>query len=49
MKIEARKKGELERRTKQIEDIRARVENVGRIIRTRVGDLDMKKMANSSD
>jgi small GTP-binding protein len=44
IKIEARKNAELEQRTKQIEDIRARVENVGRIIRTRVGDLDMKNL-----
>jgi small GTP-binding protein len=48
MQIEKRKKAEIERRSKQIDDIRSRVENVGRIIRTRVGDLDMKKMTNSS-
>ena len=49
MQTEKRKNAEMERRTKQIDDIRSRVENVGRFIRTRVGDLDMKKMANSSD
>jgi small GTP-binding protein len=49
MQIEKRKKAEIERKAKQIEDIRSRVENVGRIIRTRVGDLDMKKMTNSSE
>jgi len=48
MKIEKSKKEEIARRTKQIDDIRARVDNVGRIIRTRVGDLDMKKITNSS-
>ncbi len=49
MQVEKRKKAEIERRTKQIDDIRSRVENVGRIIRTRVGDLDMKKMVNSTE
>jgi small GTP-binding protein len=48
MRIEKQKKTEIDRRTKQIADIRSRVENVGRIIRSRVGDLDMKKMTNSS-
>ncbi|MDH4215052.1 MAG: GTP-binding protein [Candidatus Thorarchaeota archaeon] len=49
MKLDKQKKTEIEKRTKQIDDIRSRIENVGRIIRTRVGDLDMKKMTNSSD
>lgn len=49
IQIEKRKNAEIERRTKQIDDIRSRVENVGRFIRTRVGDLEMKKMANSTD
>jgi small GTP-binding protein len=47
MKVEKQKKLEIERRTLQISDIRSRVDNVGRIVRTRVGDLDMKKMTNS--
>jgi small GTP-binding protein len=47
MKIEKQKKLEIERRTLQIAEIRSRVDNVGRIVRTRVGDLDMKKMTNS--
>jgi small GTP-binding protein len=48
IKIEKQKKLEIERRTLQISDIRSRIDNVGRIVRTRVGDLDMKKMVNSS-
>lgn len=44
MKVEKQKKAEIEKRTKQIQEIRSRVEHIGRTIRTRVGDLDMKKM-----
>lgn len=44
MKLSKQKKEELAVRTKQLEDIKKRIDNVGRIIRTRVGDLDLKKM-----
>ena len=44
IKTEKQKKAEIEKKAKQIQDIRSRIDNVGRIIRTRVGDLDMKKI-----
>jgi hypothetical protein len=34
----------MEERSKQIEDLRKRIEKVGKKIRSRVGDLDMKKI-----
>jgi len=45
MKLNKQKKDEIAVRTKQLEDIKKRIDNVGRIVRTRVGDLDLKKMA----
>ncbi len=44
MKLDKQKKDELSVRTKQLEDIKQRIDNIGRIVRTRVGDLDMKKI-----
>ncbi len=44
---EQRKKEELSKRTKEIEHIRKNIENIGKIVRTRVSDLDMKKMRES--
>jgi small GTP-binding protein len=49
MKVEKQKKSEVEKCTKHVAEIRSRVENVGRIVRTRVGDLEMKKITNSSE
>jgi len=44
IKTEKQRKAEIEKKAKQIQEIRSRIESIGRIIRTRVGDLDMKKM-----
>ena len=44
MQLDKQKKDELAVRTKQLEDIKIRIDNIGRIVRTRVGDLDLKKM-----
>lgn len=43
--IEKRRKEEFVKRNKQIEEVRGRIDNVGKSIRSRVGDLDMKKMS----
>lgn len=48
MKLNKQKKDEMALRTKQLEDIKSRIDNVGRIVRTRVGDLDLKKMRGES-
>lgn len=45
MATEKRRKEEFARRNKKISDIRAQIDEVGIRIRTRVGDLDMKKMS----
>ena len=45
MVLNKQKKDEIAVRTKQLEEIMKRIDNVGRIVRTRVGDLDMKKIA----
>ncbi len=42
---EKRRKEEFAQRNKQIEELRARINDVGKRIRTRVSDLDMKKMS----
>ncbi|TFH04831.1 MAG: GTP-binding protein [Candidatus Thorarchaeota archaeon] len=42
---EKRRKEEFARRNQQIADIRKRIDAVGSNVRTRVGDLDMKKMS----
>lgn len=42
---EKRRKEEFAKRNKQIEELRARINVVGKTIRTRVSDLDMKKMS----
>lgn len=47
MKIEKRKKKEIARRGQQIEDIRKEIEQIGRTIRARVGDLDLKRLTES--
>ncbi len=44
-RTEQRKKHEVDTRIREIEHIRKNIENIGRIIRTRVRDLDMKKMS----
>jgi len=43
--IEKRRKEEFVKKNKQIEELRARINDVGKKIRTRVSDLDMKKMS----
>lgn len=43
--IEKRRKEEFADRNKQIADIRRKIDEIGSRIRTRVGDLDMKKMS----
>ncbi len=45
VETEKRRKEEITKRSGQIEDIRKDIENVGRVIRTKVSDLEMKKMA----
>lgn len=47
MKLNQQKKDELALRTKQLEDIKSRIDNIGRIVRTRVGDLELKKITDS--
>ena len=44
MQLDKQKKEEMAMRTKQLEDIKNRIDNIGRIVRTRVGDLDFKKI-----
>jgi len=46
--IETKKKQTLEKRTQQIQDIRERIEAVGRRIRSRVDQLDLKKMSEKA-
>ncbi len=41
---EQRKTSELAQRSKQIEDLRKGIDKIGKTIRTRVGDLEMKKI-----
>jgi small GTP-binding protein len=43
---EQRKSSELDSRSRQIEDIRKRIDKIGKKIRTRVSDLDMKKITD---
>jgi small GTP-binding protein len=43
--IEKRRKAEFAERNRQIAEIRKKIDEIGRKIRTRVGDLDMKKMS----
>ena len=43
-KTEQRKKYVIETRAKEIEHLRKNIENIGKVIRTRVSELDMKKM-----
>lgn len=43
--LERRKKEELERRSREIKEIREKIEKIGKRIRMRVGELDLKKMA----
>ena len=43
--IEKRRKEEFAQRNKQIAEIRGRINEVGKRIRTRVSDLDMKRMS----
>ncbi|MDF1537928.1 MAG: GTP-binding protein [Candidatus Thorarchaeota archaeon] len=40
------KKEEMAERAKKIEDIRSKIDRIGRIVRQRVGDLEMKKMTD---
>ncbi len=47
VKIEEHKNREITRRGKQIESIRKEIERIGRTIRTRVGDLDLRKVTGS--
>ncbi len=47
MKTEGRKKREIARRGKQIESIRKEIERIGRTIRTRVGELDLRRVTGS--
>jgi Ras-related protein Rab-23 len=44
-KLDERKNAELAERSRQIKDIRDRIEKVGKRVRRRVGELDLKKMA----
>ncbi len=46
VKAEKDKKEELAKRSKQIDDIRMRIEQVGKRIRSRVEDLEMKRMSD---
>lgn len=43
--IDQRKKDELERRSRQIEEIRESIEEIGRIVRGKVSDLEMKRFS----
>jgi len=45
MKVEEEKKAEIERRSKEIEHIRKNIEHVGKIIRSRVSELEFRRMA----
>ena len=47
MKTEKRKNEEIARRGQQIEDIRKEIGQIGRTIRARVGDLDLKRLTES--
>ncbi len=44
-KLDKRKNAELAERTRQIKEIRDSIEKIGRRVRRRVGELDLKKMA----
>jgi small GTP-binding protein len=44
-KLDERKKAELAERTRQIKDIRDNIEKIGKKVRRRVGELDLRKMA----
>ncbi|MFX0046419.1 MAG: GTP-binding protein [Candidatus Hermodarchaeota archaeon] len=44
-KLDERKKTELAERSKQIKEIRDSIEKIGKRVRRRVGELDLKKMA----
>ncbi|MCW4025996.1 MAG: GTP-binding protein [Candidatus Thorarchaeota archaeon] len=44
-KLDERKKAELAERSKQIKEIRDNIEKIGKRVRRRVGELDLKKMA----
>jgi small GTP-binding protein len=44
-KLDERKKAELADRSRQIKDIRDSIEKIGKRVRRRVGELDLKKMA----
>lgn len=44
-KLDERKKAELAERSRQIKDIRDSIEKIGKRVRRRVGELDLKKMA----
>ncbi len=46
VKAEKDKKEELAKRSKQIDDIRMKIEQVGKRIRSRVDDLEMKRMSH---
>ncbi len=43
--LDRRKKEELEKRSREIKEIRESIEKIGKRIRMRVGELDLKKMA----
>ena len=44
-KLDEHKKAELEKRSRQIKEIRDSIEKIGKKVRRRVGELDLKKMA----